>query len=369
MHFLESLPNSNDMKTTLKRIADALYWEKSEQSFRFTTLHRREEKPFAHLIPAFDNPKINEHYRHDNQQWKHREVVVRIDSPVLIEPDYGIVLHNKRTIFPESHAFKNLYPSVPRLWKHAFSKTNAVLPEAILFDGCLGTNYFHFFSDVLPKIWLLERWVNLSEIPLIVPERTYRRAYFQHMLAHTPMGNFKWYVQQPGEYIEVSTLYFAKPMPYDAAYWSAMQRALLPPSVPKENRAIFIMRSAKSGRYLENLYQLKPILKEYKVEVVDTDGMSLQEQIELMQSASHLIGIHGAGMTNMAFRGSAHLKILELNPANRISCHYYWLANTLGYTYDVLLGSELPYTNVYPEQGFSIDVNLFAIKIKRFFEE
>ena len=80
--------------------------------------------------------------------------------------------------------------------------------------------------------------------------------------------------------------------------------------------------------------------------------MTLDRQAQLFNSIEYLISIHGAGETNILF-SNENLKFLELNPSNRISCQYYWMAKELGINYyDIILGGALPKTNIYPEKGF-----------------
>ena len=43
------------------------------------------------------------------------------------------------------------------------------------------------------------------------------------------------------------------------------------------------------------------------------EKLSIDEQVELFRTASHVIGAHGAGLTNVLFAPS-NLKILEIRP-------------------------------------------------------
>src|SRR5690606_5188706 len=70
-----------------------------------------------------------------------------------------------------------------------------------------------------------------------------------------------------------------------------------------------------------------------------TDNMKLMEQIEAFRDIKCLIGIHGAGLTNMIFC-KQKLKVLEIFPPNNIPPHYYWLATNWGFEYNAIMGES-----------------------------
>jgi len=350
------------VKGFLKKYIDKVFWVSREDSFSVEKLHHKKSKPFSGLKLRFRNELVNQKYHYDNEHWYHNEMVFLIKEPVWIEPQYGIVIKSGRNIFAPSHQFTDLFPSAPRFLKAQLQNENVLeIERAVLFDGALGSNYFHFFSNVLSKLWVLEQYLNLKETPIIIHQKTYNTKYFQYLLNETSLGEYPWVVQHGRQYIKVKELYFSKPMPYELAHWSKTQKLLgVIPQEKEYAKKVFLSRSVKSGRFIENMEEIIPLLKEYEIEVVDTNGWTLQQQMALMQDVSHFIGIHGAGMTNMMLCHNPKLKILEINPANRVSCHYYWMANMFGFSYDVLLGSELPFTNVYPEKGFKVDKDLLS---------
>jgi hypothetical protein len=88
--------------------------------------------------------------------------------------------------------------------------------------------------------------------------------------------------------------------------------------------------------------------------------------VKTFSETRHFVSIHGAGETNIIFAQPQYLRFLEISPANRIACQYYWLTKILGIKYyDCILGSELPYTNVYPEKGFDLDAAKFEKALQK----
>jgi len=251
-----------------------------------------------------------------------------------------------------------LKPSVPRFVKSILQQDMKIIDEAIVFDGQTGTNYFHFYSDLIGKIWLLSYIQNGETIPLIIGEKSFNTKYFQYLFKNTELSKLNWVVQKKGEYIKVRTTYILKPMPFDSHNFRCIKQMLDLPKT-ENTRRVFLNRSKESGRCIENFEEIKKILNIYKFEIVDTNNTPLDYQAQLFNSIKYLVSIHGAGNTNIIFSQQS-LRFLELNPANRIACHYYWLSKSLGIDYyNVVLGRNLTSTHIYPEPSFTIDPQKF----------
>lgn len=340
------------MKEKLKKIFDS-FWTLSD-NFDFDIVVENNDKPFIGEEPNFLDSKINESFKKDNVKWIHSEYIKRLKRKIIIEPDYSYCITDFNKIIQSSAFYPSLTPSFPRYILNFLKKHNSFYHKAILFDGQTGSNYFHFFSDIFNKIWLIQKIENYENIPIIVGEKTYKTKYFQHLLKHPEIKKLNWVVQQKNQYIMTNELFFVKPMPYKKEYFERIKKMLIKHD-SNGSRRVFLNRNKKTGRYIENFPEIEPILKKHNFEILDTENVTLDYQANLFNSIQCLISIHGAGETNIIFAKNS-LRFLELNPANRISCQYYWLSKELGLDYyDVILGGELPKTNIYPEKGFYLD--------------
>jgi capsular polysaccharide biosynthesis protein len=124
------------------------------------------------------------------------------------------------------------------------------------------------------------------------------------------------------------------------------------------NRRVFLTR--RGYRSLVNAPQIEAIAQELGFEIVDTSQLSLGDQMALFAATRHVVGIHGAGLTNMLFRHGRTMSVLELFPKNKVPAHYWQLAKGLGYNYTFLIGDE----SIENEQ-FHIDAEVFAQGLKR----
>lgn len=350
------------MKEKIKKWLD-LSWDYfsggSDQKIFF-----KEEKPFKDLIPNFLEERINQAFLNDNNKWMHSEFISYYQGRIIVEPDYGYCIKGTRTVLSDSVFYPGLKPSLPCFWA-SFFKNKPNIKSAILFDGKVGLNYFHFFSDVLHKLWLIEKFPALKSIPLIVSEEVFNKKFFQFFYSLPEIRNYNWLVQKKGEYISLKEVYLLHPMPYAAEYFKKTKKLVLGETIVLPGRRVFLNRSEKSGRNLANFDEILPILNKYGFEVIDTDGMELIEQATIFAQAKHLIAIHGAGNTNILF-SDKKLRFLEIMPTNRLACQYFWLANALGIEYyDVITGGDLEKSINGREGGFFLDKEKLKIAIER----
>lgn len=340
------------MKNKLKNISDR-FWRVTDD-FDYSILWSRKEKPFEFEKPDFEEAAINEAYQNDNKKWVHEEFIKKCNKPVIVEPDYSNCIADFNKVLYSSTFFEEMPPSFPR-YLLSFFKKRKKLDRAILFDGRVGINYFYFFTEVINKMWLLDKIEGYKNITFIIGERTFNRKYFQYVYHNSELKNYNWIVQGRDEYIEIDELYLLRPMQYEGRYFESMKRLLDKGENKNINRRVFLNRSVKARRYVENFDEIKPVLEKYNFEITDTDGAELDYEVNLFGSVKYLIGLHGAGNTNIIF-SDKQLRFLEINPANRISCQYYWIARSLGIAYyDVILGGELAGEKGKGEKGFYVD--------------
>jgi capsular polysaccharide biosynthesis protein len=85
---------------------------------------------------------------------------------------------------------------------------------------------------------------------------------------------------------------------------------------------------------------LVPVLEAGRLEIVDTEGMSIFEQMKLFAQAGVVVGIHGAGLTNLLFRGGRPTQLLEIFPPHDADPSFYLLAKDLGYDWHHVVGQN-----------------------------
>ncbi|MFT4681845.1 MAG: capsular polysaccharide biosynthesis protein [Granulosicoccus sp.] len=322
-----------------------LFWKIDDSSHE---VHfERSEKPFADQQINFAEEKLNKVLLFHNNEWTHYESVVKVKN-VTVEPQYAYAVSGLNTVVSASIRTRETLPSPLPMIKAKLFGRQKKMDQAILFDGSLGASFFHLFSDVLHKIYVLED-LNLMHGPLLVGESVFRNPVFQDLITQTRLRDYNWHlITEP---IAVNTLIIARPMPYEANHWRRSRALFIKDEhQPKPEKRLFINRSGR--RQIINMNEVRPILEKWNIEVIDPGEHSISEQAALFNSAAIIVGIHGAGLTNLLFCDHNTTKVLEICASDGIGCHYYWMCTALGMDWRMVLGNK-----GNADQSFSLSAN------------
>lgn len=330
------------------------FWRIEDEGYE--ELHRVSIKPFEHFPANFADDRVNESVKHHNEKWFHNELVVKARN-ATVEPQYGYAVDGLRTIIGASIRTRSHLPSPIPMVKANFLGKRRNLKKAILFDGSMGINYFHFLSDVLHKIYLLEKFTEL-DCPILVGRAVWSKPFFRFISKEPAFAKLDW--QPIDEPVFAEELFISRPMPYGKEYWLRTKSMFIGADAgPREKKAIFVNR--QGTRHITNFDAIQEILVRFGVGIVDPGGYNVKEQALLFNSASHVIGIHGAGMTNVAFCDAQKTKVLELCSNNRIGTQYYWLCQALGINWDMMLGGQ-----ARNDQSFELNPKEFEARLAEF---
>ena len=330
---------------------NALFWRKLDSSqVSCSYLIDRRHNAYAGLACPDSDLEVQHSLRCWNEEegtypfMRHNEYVLEIKQPVIIEPRSGWAIVGPRQVFSGSVPYEYCYP-LPRLqalWSSRRVRPT-LFPSVVSLRSGDGGNYFHCFSDVLTKLSLLECAGIPEHLPLVISRRLYETGFFQAILQRTGLGSRTWIVQGPNDYIHAAGAYCIKPLPIDRRHIDRVLEWLQPPSPTGTNRRLFINRSSKAGRGFANIDELRPIMQSHGFEEIDTARMSLEEQMQTFADARYVVGLHGAGLTNLLFRQGLPLGLLEIFPPEifppfKAAPHYFWLCAKYGYAYDAIRG-------------------------------
>lgn len=100
---------------------------------------------------------------------------------------------------------------------------------------------------------------------------------------------------------------------------------------------------------------LQHLDKNPKVQIVDFGTLSFSEQTRIAAQSKRMIGVHGAGLTNMVFMtpGSTIVDIMPPNYSLPVTTEFAWATKALGLGY-VKIDGRLE--NANQEQGYSVNV-------------
>jgi hypothetical protein len=342
----------------IKTLDKVLFPEQHFSQDDYVTLHY--ECPFvrypvktAHLPPPLCTEFSIENY------WAQDEYLLIYDKPCLIEPRFGwAITSDNKLIYPSLGFSRALYLGKPsRKVKNLQYAKLEEYSELVSLRDTGEENYYHFYNDILAKLFFLEEQVGLMpHVPLLISKKLYEKEYFKYFLTHPYLSQRQWVVQDE-QCIRSHRTYFCKPLTHTPQYYPRILDLVRPEdrlNLDKGDYRIFITRNPKRLRFIENTGEVEAMCKEFGFFVVDFDDLTLPEQIRLVGQTRYLVAIHGAGLANMLFRNGHPLNVLEIfPPATYFPFHYAILANQLNYHYDGLIGQpgNQPFSG-----GFRVDL-------------
>ena len=200
------------------------------------------------------------------------------------------------------------------------------------------TNYFHFLNDLLPRLRLAEAHGIEKDVPVVVAERLARQPFFRSSFPDGYIAGRRVIVQERDTFLSCEEVTFANAGTASSANAAFVAELLEAPDPPSGTRRLFLDRAPSRGRFLSNRDALLPILERHQLEIIDSDTLTVPEQVTLFSSAELIVGIHGAGLANMIFRSGARCSVVEIFPPSESPGWFYHLSRALGFDYAPVRG-------------------------------
>jgi len=248
-------------------------------------------------------------------------------------------------ISPDNKIFIDMVNTLPNgISRISLSRSELLpkLPELEIKEGTFATivvywglhNYWHWIMDCLARLWVLEI-SGCEDAKIIVPRKlhSYQTQYLDLLVNEHQreyIGEEFWSIQ----YLLVPS--FVRQIPFaptEASYW--LRDKMLnqtPKSDAQLPKRIFISRARTTRRRLLNEEEVYSKLIPYGFDYIECDKLTVIEQIQLFRQVEAVVGLHGAGLTNILFMPKDGF-LLELQNIHRSKPEYWSLANTLGIKY------------------------------------
>ena len=168
-----------------------------------------------------------------------------------------------------------------------------------------------------------------------------KKPFFEYALENNLwLRSLNW-IYQEDNYIECKQAVFCKPLTHRIDLWNQVIAPLrILPTRDSSITKIFLKRSKSRLRFIENIDEVEKACRKLGFSIVDADTLSPRQQIELFSGIRFLIGIHGAGLTNMAFTERPGCVLEIFPPASRgyLPYHYIMLAKMFNWSYNAVIG-------------------------------
>jgi hypothetical protein len=207
------------------------------------------------------------------------------------------------------------------------------------------SNFYHALNDVLgSRVRLLQESSVSPRIPVIVSQNLASQPFFQYLRRSPGLSGREIVVQRNGR-VRCDHLYYLQSATLNVANIEYAVQALgVPVSDPLQSDRIFVARRPPAIRAIENSAEVEDLVARYGFTVVDTSTIPLGRQIEIFSRAALVVGVHGAGLTNIAFRRSAPLHLVEIFDRDHLRFrppqpHYMVIAESLGFGYTPVMSA------------------------------
>lgn len=196
-----------------------------------------------------------------------------------------------------------------------------------------GTNYFHWFMDGLSRLVHLENFP--PDCKIIIPAEL--PPFARQSLECLGLSDRT--VPHSGTDLQVERYWFAGPTMLSgcldprAVKW--LREKLLKSEPENGNRRIYIERNAPT-RNLNNATEMRDLFRSDGWEIVDPATLRFEQQIELFRDASHIVGVHGAGLTNLLW-APKQAQVLEFMPSRRRNACYSGISLSIGIAHTTLV--------------------------------
>jgi capsular polysaccharide biosynthesis protein len=296
-------------------------------------------------------------------------VVARIPNGRVVE-HYGAVITDDNTLlFDLSPYFGSIRGSQHPLY------LRARLPHPHVVPGSLGVlttrgsdNYYHFLTDVLPRLDLMAR-AGVS-VDRFVVNRT--MPFQSEMLNVLGIGEDRCIQSADHPHVQADELVVSS-LP-DAQLcnpaWVApwLREKFRQAEVQPPHRRLYLSRGTKKHtRRVENEAELLAALEPYGFVSIDPGALPVAEQIKVFSESEIVIGAHGAALTNIVFC-PAGASVIELFSPDYVNVCFWTLACTLpGLRYRYVVGNGAP-TTVRSNRGVASDVRVDPSQVVRVLE-
>jgi capsular polysaccharide biosynthesis protein len=222
------------------------------------------------------------------------------------------------------------------------------VPPPLTVDARIGVlaargdvSYFHYLTDVLPRLALLEELeadVDLIYLPASL-------SFQRQLLELLGIPSERIIDADRVRHLQAATLVVPglpdvdlKIPPWVVAF---LRDRLLPSaSAPVPGRRLYITRGSRRGsRTVTNEVEILEALEPCGIAVIDPGAMPVAEQIRAFSEAELIIAPHGAALTNLAF-ASPGASVVELLAPDYVQGCYWKISDCVpGLTYRYLVGA------------------------------
>ena len=259
---------------------------------------------------------------------------------VLVTPRRSIVLDTDNTYL--EHAAT---PAGERFyWRSLYRRPVEDIAGTSFVFRSPANNFYHTLIDNLPRLYALHQ-TRYRGVPITLLVPSGLTPYEDHFLSRLLPDNVTIRRLERDRLYRLEAVIFSSYLSRQmsgylpSAYLRFFLEATLPSRPRRKTHRIYITRgSSRVGRRVANEAEVQRLLERFGFRSHALEELPLAAQIELFFDAEAVVGVHGAGLTNLLFADRA--AVVELHPCRTVFPHYYFLCRAMGHRYRFLCSDE-----------------------------
>lgn len=202
---------------------------------------------------------------------------------------------------------------------------------------CANLGYYHWLLDAMAQVLLARERVG-SRVVVVVSSAA--RRYVREGLRYFGIPDDRVVFCDGPIEVSEAVLVARNPdlavIPRDnlRVLRDAVSRRVADPQ--RTDRKIYVSRRLERNRAILNEADVETLVRRFGFEVCYFERMSIEEQMQTMAEASVVMGVHGAGLSNI-IAGRKDLKVVELINPKWFNACFAHLARQLGFDYRYLV--------------------------------
>ena len=213
--------------------------------------------------------------------------------------------------------------------------------------------YFHWLIDTLPKIIYLKKKYN--NYIFILPNKLKKKIIISSLKKFKVKFLF---LKRKKNFTFKNLIYIGNLYQSGNPRYNILNKLREPLTFNKNNfKKIYISRNKSERRKISNEKELLAILKKNNFKTYYLENVSFEKQIKIFSSAKYVVGLHGAGLSNIVWMKKKSY-LLELRPEKDLYLNCYFnLSNLLNinYHYDICSKKKKFQSSKYSDYNINID--------------
>ncbi len=264
---------------------------------------------------------------------------------------------------------KKLFLILQYLYFYFFKKLHLkkVINNGIIIHDRHSKNYFHWVTDVLPKLIIAKEKKLLKNKTIILPNY---KSQFQLDSIKKITKNVVYNNTYSKDLIVKNLLYVSElhlsGYPRKIYLKKIRSKFARDYNFTKKPIKIYISRSNSDRRKLTNESKLIKILKKKKFKILKMEKINFDDQINYCLRASIIISLHGAGLTNLIWM-KKKTKLIEIRGSEDKNLNpYFVMSKHLGIKYYYFLAKKNFLSYFFSHQNYELDIKSFLKEFKSF---